>query len=157
MMNSKKTIYILLPLAVVIWGFIIFRVMEQVDPDVEISGSVLPVPKFQGDSLQKKGFKLLLNYADPFLSNEVEREMDLIPEQNPNPESHKMRTWYWPNMQYGGCIQNKRKAVGILQLNSKNLLVQEGKVYDGYEVSKIYTDSIVMKREKEKRTVRKNY
>ena len=46
--------------------------------------------------------------------------------------------------------------VGILQINSKNLLVQEGKEYADFKVDKIYSDSIVMKREDMKRTFRKN-
>jgi hypothetical protein len=59
-------------------------------------------------------------------------------------------------MNYGGCIQNKNKMVGLLQLNAKHLLVQEGKTYEKFIIEKLYADSIVIKRETEKRTIRKN-
>nr|WP_320120047.1 hypothetical protein [uncultured Marinifilum sp.] len=158
-MNNKKTIYILLPLVLALWGYITYRIFEQVNPEVEISNSVLPPIQNNEKEIKSEAFKLIANYSDPFLKhleqyNEFNEEEKQNANQNLN--NNRIPAWNWPNMSYGGCIKNKNRMVGILQINSKNLLVQEGKSYDDFMVSKMYADSIVMKRDEMKRTVWKN-
>lgn len=155
-MSNKKTIYVLLPLVLALWGYIIYRVLEQANPTVDLPNSELPQIRSKVVSNTTDDFSLLLNYPDPFLKHlriEANESMENSPQ---NLQVNQVYVWNWPNMTYGGCIVNKKKIVGILQINSKNLLVQEGKEYEDFKVDKIYSDSIVMKREDMKRTFRKN-
>ena len=68
-------------------------------------------------------------------------------EINTNGYQSQRTMWNWPNMSYGGCIKNKKKMVAILKINSKNLLVQEGKIYDDFLIQKVYNDSIIIVRD----------
>jgi len=157
-MNNKKTIYVLLPVVLALWGYITFRILKQVNPEVEISASALPKMKSLNNETKAEEFKLLINYPDPFLKHLAQEGENFENKELAQQENHVNRVyaWNWPNMSYGGCIRNKNRMVGILQINAKNILVQEGKSYDDFMVYKMYADSIVMKRDEEKRTVWKN-
>ena len=155
-MSNKKTIYVLLPLVLILWGYIIYRVLEQANPDVDLPNSELPAIRSKLASDITDDFSLLLNYPDPFLKHLRIEENGALENTPENSQMNQVYVWNWPNMTYGGCIVNKKKIVGILQINSKNLLVQEGKEYEDFKVDKIYSDSIVMKREDMKRTFIKN-
>lgn len=155
-MSNKKTIYVLLPLVLALWGYIIYRILEQANLTVDLPNSELPQIRSKVVSNTTDDFSLLLNYPDPFLKHfkvEANESMENAPQDL---QVNQVYVWNWPNITYGGCIVNKKKIVGILQINSENLLVQEGKVYEDFKVNKIYSDSIVMKREDMKRTFRKN-
>ena len=156
-MNNKKTIYLLLPLVLLLWGYIIYRVVEQTNTEVEVAGAELPRLQPAAKAGDKKTFQLLLDYQDPFLKtisqNNLNPEADKAGKQAPK---RRLHVWNWPNFTYNGCIQNHKKVVGILQINSKNLLVQEGKTYHEFNVYKLFPDSIIMERDGEKRTILRN-
>lgn len=154
-MNNKKTKYVLLPLVLLLWGYIAYRIFEQVNPEIEIENSVRPRLNPMVESKAEDTYKLLLDYPDPFLKH-IRIKKEKAEKEKQQTIVNRVYAWNWPNMNYGGCIQNKNKMVGLLQLNAKHLLVQEGKTYEKFIIEKLYADSIVIKRETEKRTIRKN-
>lgn len=145
--------YILLPLVLILWGYIIYRIMVQSGPEIELSDSELPRLQNNSKANEKQSFQLYLDYQDPFLKTAIQKNENPEGEQVEHQVQRRLHTWNWPNFNYNGCIQNHKKVVGILQINSKNLLVQEGKVYEEFKVYQLFQDSIILEREGEKRTI----
>jgi hypothetical protein len=156
-MNNKKTIYILLPLVLILWGYIIYRVVDQAKPEIDLSNSELPRLQVNSNQNEQESYQLLLDYQDPFLKTAIANNQNAEKEQaEAQVRRRGLHAWNWPNFTYNGSIQNHKKVVGLLQMNSSNLLVQEGKVYQEFKVFKLFPDSIIMERGGEKRTVVKN-
>lgn len=156
-MNNKRAIYILLPCVCILWAFIGFKVYNQVKPSEQIvARSKYKELKFT-DTKEKQKFNLGLNYTDPFLKNKpVFEGADKKATKGKNKSKHKKaRTWSWPGMTYRGCIQNHKKTVGLLQINSREYLVREGMDLNGFIITKIEQDSLMIEREGELKTIRK--
>lgn len=155
-MNKKNNIYVLLPLVLGLWGYIAFRIFIQINPNTEVESKRFSVSESINEE-QKLDFKLINDYPDPFLKHILAHQTDQnIKKEEPEQSYQKNLTyWNWPNMSYGGCIRNKKRTVGLLQINSKHLLVQKGKVYEEFLIDQLYADSIVVKRESQKRTILK--
>lgn len=149
--------YILLPLVLVLWGYIIYRFVEQANPELNFANSEPPPLKFNSNQAEMKSYQLLLDYEDPFLrsTNVKNEQVDDTKNENQN-QVRRLHAWNWPNFTYAGSIQNHKKVVGLLQINSSNLLVQQGKVYHEFKVLQLFPDSIIMEREGEKRTIVKH-
>jgi Tfp pilus assembly protein PilP len=144
-------------LVLILWGYIIYRVVDQAKPEIDLSNSELPRLQVNSNQNEKKSYQLLLDYQDPFLKSAIKKNenSDNIQQENQN-QVRRLHTWNWPNFTYNGCIQNHKKVVGLLQMNSRNLLVQEGKIYEEFKVFQLFPDSIIMEREGEKRTIVKH-
>ena len=149
--------YILLPLVLILWGYIIYRLVDQANPEVNLSNSELPRLQINSNEDKEQSYQLFLDYQDPFLksTNTKVKTPEDKQEGNHN-QVRRLHAWNWPNFTYNGSIQNHKKVVGLLQMNSSNLLVQEGKIYNEFKVYQLFPDSIIMEREGEKRTVVKH-
>lgn len=155
-MKSKKSLYILIPLVVVVWGIIIFRVLNMTgNPEIN---NVLEfhVANDTDAIVFEKPKKLLLNYADPFLKNLPKAEKQsknsgYVSLFNNNPEP-KIKEIDWPEVNYQGIIENKNKKVAIIKINDKKYLVSNGQNIKEMRVEGLYKDSIIFEKNKEIKT-----
>ncbi len=156
-MNNKKAIFILLPCVCMLWAFIAFKVYNHVKPtELIVNESKFKELKFTNPS-EKQKFDLGLNYTDPFLKNKpvfVGADKKATKGKGKS-KTTKARTWSWPGMTYRGCIQNHKKVVGLLQINSREYLVREGMDLNGFLITKIGQDSLKIEREGELKTIGK--
>lgn len=151
---KDKAIKIFLGIAIiVIWGTIINRIMNGNGDD----GIIVP-PK-SVVNIQKTGidkFDLLLDYADPFLSNMVvtttstDNTMDsslfILPPTTLNTKPKKIVRF--PVVQYQGMSKNNNRseAVALVKIDRKTHLMRIGDTQNEIMIMNIYRDSIrVMK------------
>ncbi len=151
---KDKAIKIFLGIAIIaIWGTIINRIMNGNSDD----GIIVP-PK-SVVNIQKTGidkFNLLLDYADPFLSNMVvtttstdntiDSSLFVLPPTALNTKPKKIVRF--PVVQYQGMSKNNNRleAVALVKIDRKTHLMRVGDKQNEVTIMNIYRDSIrVMK------------
>lgn len=154
-MKGKKSLFLLLPLVAVIWGAIIYRLVDFTKTKPIINNKNVAV--LAADSiLYPKQKKLLLNYSDPFLKNiaknsEAENSNGAISLFKTNPEPEK-KVVVWPAISYGGIIENKSTQFAIIKIDEKKVVTSQGQSVSGMVIKYIYKDSIIIEKEKELKT-----
>lgn len=151
MMKDKKSLYLLLPLVLLVWGLVAYRFW-----DISSEKSV-GAPK-KTNSLQKpleqakEKPRLLLNYSDPFLNVRKKKKQQNLASAAPSLTPKQL---LWPSVQYKGMIQNKRKQIALLNINGKEYMLQKGEAQLGLRCLDIQKDKIVLLFGKEKRVLEK--
>lgn len=164
-MKNKKLLYILIPIVLLVWGVIIYRIFNVVNG----SGSnEVRKSSFVENTVNENlidTFSIHPNYRDPFISKRAKKttfenkitstiiKPDLIKKvTNTVPLSNK-----WPSIVYNGLIKNEKsnKQLALVQINGQSNILQLGNVAEGVELTKIFRDSIEVKFNSEKRFIRK--
>lgn len=164
-MKNKKLLYILIPVVLLVWGVIIYRIFNVVNG----SGSnEVRISSFVENTINENlidTFSIHPNYRDPFISKRAKKttsenkitstitKPDLIKKVSITaPMSDK-----WPSIVYNGLIKNEKsnKQLALVQINGQSNILQLGNVAEGVELTKIFRDSIEVKFNSEKRFVRK--
>jgi hypothetical protein len=163
-MNQKILKYGLIAAVALVWGLIIYRIVDGMGGDdgtptiksANVTGAAYVAP---ADS-----FMLIADYPDPFIPGVDTPESSLAvattiappvvappPVVNNNPPAVKKEN----SVQYLGMIANpKRKLkVATININGKELLAKEKDKVEGYTVVKITADVIEMRYRGRKVTV----
>lgn len=151
-MKNRKSLYILLPLVIIIWGTIFWKIF------MGSRSNVLEVPKtitieVKDEKATKEKIELSLNYEDPFLKSFAWNQFP--PETvEPKAQPRVNRVVAWPMLEYHGLIKSHstEKTVGMLNINNKKYLVQHKDVVQGILVVAIFPDSIVLINQSDKRS-----
>jgi hypothetical protein len=158
-MKNKKMTYILIPLAVIVWGLIFWKIYSHfADKDDDGAKTYTLRPNKVPDSIPDT-IRLLLNYRDPFLSYTYRPANFTRTARMERSESGNFSRTIakpeinWPNIKYGGMIWNKKSKskTGLLTFNNQNLLVKEGQIIEGYKIFKLYSDSVTLEYNKIKK------
>ncbi|OFX59726.1 MAG: hypothetical protein A2W97_06805 [Bacteroidetes bacterium GWE2_40_63] len=147
-MKSKKTIYLLLPLVLGIWGLVGYRIYRMTRTDIG-SFDNLKKNALVSDSVQyQKQIPLKLNYPDPFLKEaevaseeKLQNEFASLFSTNPQPEK-KLVTW--PTIAFKGMVNSGNEGLGILEVEKKRQLMSVGESFGEYQIVGLYADSIVI-------------
>ena len=156
-MTNKKSIYVLLPAALLLWVYIGWQVYQQVKEPDFVEPTFTPAIKRAVEKEKPVPFILGLNYSDPFLRALVGAQMNTeqAEKSEANPRISNRRRMPWPNMTYKGWIENHKKTIGLLQINNKQYLVDEGQEYDGIFIEQLYQDSIKIRKNEEAKIIRR--
>ncbi len=158
-MKNKKSIYILLPLVLVVWATILYKIFSNFNDNDEPG-----LPNYHLQSKSKKKifvkdtFELLLNYPDPFLKKAPKTTSSSQSYNNIKKRligKHKIN---WPNIKYHGRIKNSvTKAEKInIRINQKMYLMKPYEKKADVKLLKIYNDSIIITYKNEIKTITKN-
>lgn len=154
-MKNKKVVYILLPLVILVWGFVIYRIFFEGRTKPEnISTVAKPVLKKTVNE-EKSSYKLIANYRDPFLSNikqsVVKTENNKGKEENNRTTNLRRRRTNisrtrWPEISYGGFVEGNKdqKITILLSIKNRDYLVQEGDTVNQIFIKAFYGDSLLV-------------
>jgi len=159
-MKNKKLLYVLIPFTLLIWGMIIYRIFNVVNPTSDFK----ILDTHQNSKVEEKmtdTFSISANYRDPFLGKIQEKVKPTITQNSTNNVKQKVKKAeeikVKPNMIYLGLIKSQKnnKQVALVQINGtiNNMII--GDKYNGVEITKIYRDSIEIKFGNEKFYLRK--
>lgn len=130
-MKNKKSIYILLPVVLLVWGVVIFQFFSFTTPDVVLENAV-PELNIKPFKLKERStFSVDVNYRDPFLGkvytakevSNVKKSVIKV-KKMPKPEE----TIVWPTISYKGLISDvkgKNKTFMIV-ISGKNHFMKVG-------------------------------
>lgn len=159
-MKNKKLIYILLPLVIAIWGLIILRFIKQAHPfhgKLVEKESALAI---KGLIIDRDTSILILKYRDPFLSGVSRRNVDRVFSETifrntENLTSVPKAIISIPDTKYYGLVVNpkSRNKLGLMKIDNKDFLVQEGDVISGERVLKLHPDSVIISFKRLRKTI----
>ncbi len=167
-MKNKKVTYILLPLALFIWGIIIYKIFFYKDTQennvfVPRVGNVKEQSRLKLDT-----FALQLNYQDPFLKNvgrtatvynrgENNQSAVKKTKEPAKPAKKEVETVVFPALKYEGIVKHisQGKALVIVNVDGKSTFVQTGETFNNIKLVEVYNDSIIVSYEKQNKTIRK--
>lgn len=169
MLKNKKTVYLLIPINILIWGFFVYRFYSAYHETDDLSSSItsaVVIPKeINGDTAV---YQLDLHYKDPFLKDEPavrqqsSRNALLASEQKTSPPVSAPKTPTpsakpMPEIKYLGMIRNKTSGVStaLISLNGESHQVKPSQVIDGITVKSFCADSLVARWGKEKIVLRR--
>lgn len=152
-MKSKWTTYILLFVACAVWGGIAWRLLSP-KPGAAVEAvrrETKPAPVEKSDTLY-------LSYPDPFLGRELKRAAPPVVKKNVTvsntaagakpvrpPVMHKVR--------YIGCISKEGVPYCLAEIDGRFVSLAEGESDDDYKLVKIYGDSVLFAKDKDRFTV----
>ncbi len=154
-MKNQKLTYLLLPLAIIIWGFIIWKIFFSNSTQVQYAVSK-PVQNLQDTVLQSEHAvkALQLNYGDPFLKRNVSVVKSNETEKKKTEKKVFNRVVRWPQIEYKGMVSGngKNSGVGMILIGNKNFLVRRNQDKNGIHVLEIYKDSILLELDQDQKT-----
>ena len=155
-MKNKKSVYILLPVVVIIWGTLLCKIFQGrgISHDLSIQTTI----KRENSSEEKarENIELSYNYKDPFLKTSTKTES--VTDNNSQHEQPYYNAGYmWAEIEYSGIIKtnDKQNMTGLLNINGKKHLLRTGSEVDGIKVIYIHPDSIYLEFQREKRSFRR--
>jgi len=141
-LKNKKNIKILLPIVIVIWGLVIYTIIDAFSSeDMAVLKNVTSV--FKAPKINKKEtFTMLPVQSDPFLGT-------LYRKAN-NTKTTKRRVAQkikWPTIKYEGIIsgRGKKLAVYIISINGEQHLLKKGDTIQHLKVIKGSQESLRLK------------
>ncbi|MFL3662971.1 MAG: hypothetical protein ACJ04Q_03145 [Flavobacteriales bacterium] len=160
MQQKKKTIYILMPIVILVWGFVFYQ----------LYGYFFSTPSYANteektiiniDEIKKDTFSIVANYRDPFLSQKKIQTVNHTVASKTNRPTTKKNTpltvLKWPSIQYKGMIKNNNseRRVAIVNIDGKERIVKEGTTLNELKVVKIEKETITVSFQDEQKTINK--
>lgn len=149
-MTDKKTLYILLPVAAVIWGVILYQIISGLSPDVPRKRHTLKATDGDVIKMDSVDKELLLNYRDPFYSVNEEiykprlTETGIVKKQSTQDKKQPSAKLDQYQIRYFGVMQNPKtqKKMALVILNGAYHYVEKGTEIDFFKIIQITPDSI---------------
>lgn len=163
-MNKKKVNYILIPVVLLIWGYIAYIIINGFSKEEKtftINNRLSPI---EIDSVKSDSFVLQANYIDPFLKNktyQTSRSSSKIiskPKINTPKKEVIKPSVNWNFIHYHGRIKNQKtgKHVAMMNISGKDYLINEGESKDDVKLIKLLEDSIKISYQKEYAFIKKD-
>jgi len=146
-MKSKKAVYILLPIVLILWVIIFYRIFtsRNSEPGIVLTNNNLS-ENYVPQQIETDTFNIVASYRDPFLGKTVTKNPSITKSQiKRKPVKNKpVKSIRWPSITYGGMIKNQKsnKLVAIVKINGQDNLIMEGKEFSGVKIQKVFPDSI---------------
>lgn len=160
-MKKKKTLYMMLPLVVLVWGFVLYQLF----------GSFFSPPNYAKEEfkpivniaeIKKDTFLIVADYRDPFLGKKVRRRVKSSGAVSKNRTgTRKTKTSktekVWPVIIYKGMIKNNNsdRRVGILNVGGKEYLIKEKDIVGEVTILSINKNKVNVRFQKENKTIAK--
>jgi hypothetical protein len=164
--NNKRSVYLLLPLVLLVWGLIGWRIWAATsDPDPE-AGPSLTLTLYARPAATRQQPRLLLTYGDPFkpgasrLATSSSGPVPVVSFTPSAPATNRAASLnfpvhpfvpvasassiVWPQVKYLGVISHAggEAQVALLAIDSQELVIKAGKSERGVQVIKLFRDSV---------------
>ena len=142
-MKNKKNIKVLLPLVVIIWGILIFKIVDAFRPD-DVNFKQGVVSSFKAPSVkEKEQFNLKAVESDPFLETPYTKSS----KKNKTSIKRVENETPWPSIQYLGLVSdnNSKSKIFIVSINGQQQLLGTGETTQDVKVIKGNSESVTLK------------
>jgi len=148
--------YVLIPVTLIVWGLIIYRIVAGLKTENEV------MPTYSPSSLANKQvvadtFSINPSYRDPFLGKVMERKREGTEVKTEVKPAAPPQVLQWPAIIYGGTIRNAKlnKEMIMIQINGQEYTMKKGETVNGVQVIAAFNDSIQVSFSKEKKYIHK--
>ena len=129
-MKNKKSIYILLPIVLLIWGMLIYQFFSFLAPEDSLGNAPMEFNIKPFKLKERTPFTINVAYRDPFLgkmyaqpvTNTKKRVVGV--KKQPKPEE----TLVWPTIHYKGMISDvkKKHTLFMMVIDNQNFYMKKG-------------------------------
>ncbi|MGD1848246.1 MAG: hypothetical protein ACFB10_22870 [Salibacteraceae bacterium] len=161
-MKNKKLLYLLLPLMVVVWGAVFYRVFKGIGGDDDYFDA-LPAAVKMPVLAKQDSFDLIADYKDPFLGKGPGRSRNTNPAIGEKPLTPTVRqlpkppppTLPWPAIGYGGFVNKSggKNKLAVVTIDGQTSWGKLGEEIQGVTIQEIWKDSVQVSYRKEVKTV----
>jgi hypothetical protein len=154
-MKSKKSLYILLPAVLLLWGYIAFKIYKHMSGGGEVIISNNRVIQKSIEDNVPDTFSLILDYTDPFLSRNITTQS--TSKTRVRKVKSTVKNVHWPDIIYQGRMvnqQTKRSKVS-LSIGGVDVILSRGETKNEIKLVKSYADSIKVQFQGEMKTIHK--
>lgn len=149
--------YILIPATLIVWGLIIYRIINGMNSgnDNPVSYAMSAVVKTE---LLADTFSINPVYRDPFLGKRTEKRTGAeTAGAKVNVQPVVLPTIQWPAIVYGGVIRNQKlnKEMFMVQIDGQEYIMKKGETINGITLKMAFKDSIEVNFSKEKKIIHK--
>ncbi len=168
MLKSKKSIYILIPINILIWGFFIYRFyVAYNETELPITHEMEVSVKLD-DLKDSINYKLDLAYDDPFLKEEPkgriqkqggvtkqEKPIAKLEKESKRPKEETAKVI--PDIKYLGLVKNSASgfATAIVTINGSSKLIKQDEIIDGLCFKNFTSENLTVLWNKEKIVITK--
>lgn len=149
MLKNKSSVVTLLLVAVIVWGIIIYRLIEFSNGGpvvVPVKGSNRIISSTKGDSL-------LLNYRDPFLGSVSREKVKEFPASREKAIVEEPEVP--PSFRFAGKIKKEKQDFLLIVSGGETRLIStRDKMIEDFRIEKIYADSLQVSKGKKSYTIR---
>lgn len=148
-MKGNKNIKILLPIVIVIWGFLIYKIVDAFSSEsidiAKTQKATFKPPK----GIQKDTFSLFPIETDPFLGTVYAKSKPTS--QNVNATHRPKSEKQWPSIGYFGIVADKKStsSVYIVSINGQQFLLKKGDTLQKLKIIKGSDENIFIRYEGE--------
>lgn len=167
MKNNKKIQYILLPIVILIWGLVVYRIFFEGKTKPENLKQVIkPIIK-ESEEKKEETYKLFANYRDPFLTEIKANSESVVSEEEKKKAEDKSTSnlrrrrsnvsrMRWPEVKYNGFIESKNnKYTILLKVKDRDYLAYTGDTIENIYIKDFYKDSLLIVYKSEEKTLMK--
>lgn len=158
MLKGKKSIYVLLPINLIIWGYIGFKIYSAMNEEEGFIPQEYTISKTKLMKEDSTHYTLSLNYKDPFLKQEYNsidyskkslsnRNSTSTPTTLPNGNSVATEQ---KDIKFLGIIENKTSGVktALISINGISHIIRKGETIVGFYVKSIDNENISLQQGK---------
>jgi len=162
MLKGKSTLKLMIPINILIWGFVLYKVysyFKEDDMPFEVKTSLSKVELQTEDSSE---YILSLNYEDPFLKAESEKVVHkqitpstpIKPLKNSKPVQPEAKM----EIKYLGVISNQSSGIvtALVLVNGKSVIMKKGDIIEGVKLEALNSQCLTVKIGKEKLVIQKS-
>ncbi|MGB3948533.1 MAG: hypothetical protein WBM13_11155 [Bacteroidia bacterium] len=164
---KKNVIYILLPIVLIVWGTIIYRIFNTVNHTTALNTNTSAITNANFSNVLDT-FSINPIYNDPFIRKKqvIEpilhtqttiakptKEKELVKKNDTDTQNNKN----WPNIIYHGRVKNveTQQQFAIVQINGLSVFMKSGDVESELKLLKITDDSIEVSFQNNKKIIKK--
>jgi hypothetical protein len=146
--KNKKLTYLLGLVVLVVWGLIIYRVVNAVssnDDDSTVAPVKIAKEAYNDFSIPKDTTHLLLNYRDPFGIVRQKDTARVVIRRVTQPKIPiQVKPMDWGFIRYSGYMLNPstKKLIALMSINGQNTTLSEGQTKNDVKLIKNLRDSI---------------
>jgi hypothetical protein len=146
--KNKKLTYLLGLVVLVVWGMIIYRIVDEAggsDDDQPEAPPKAAKELYNDFATPKDTAHLLLNYRDPFGLVKQKDTSRVIPRKTSNKKvATTLKPMDWGFIKYSGYILNpgSKKLIALVSINGQNVTLSEGETKGNVKLIKNLRDSI---------------
>lgn len=146
-MKNKKSIYILLPLVLLIWGAIIYQFFNYTNPESE---RVTPQESLVRPLVikQKESIRIKINPRDPFSGKMIDDGVNKAHVKRNTNNAHIIKEeLVWPRVNYKGIVSDNKDKIKVYMviINGKTYLMKKGDLEEGILLKDGDRDNVSLK------------
>ena len=147
--KSKKHIYFLLPTVALVWGLIIYKVINGASSDTPVYQQVNKVTASATIAVATdEVYTLSLNYDDPFGKVSKPRTKKAEPTKAPRVKKKMVKAEApeidFSKYKYQGMVQNagSKQKIALVLINNEMKMLKRGDLIDEYKITAIKKEAI---------------